>query len=68
MYRLRNRSGRIGEFHDDEQFKTLWRTGITPIKLITYDGMPLVPPFCRDRLNADWREGVVCMGALAWYR
>lgn len=68
MYHFRFRAGHIGEFHDDEPYRVTTACGVTPLKFITYDGMPLVPPCMRDEFNADWREGVVMLGTNAWYR
>jgi hypothetical protein len=66
MYRIRNRGGRVGEFYDDEQCRTLWREGITQLKFVTCDGLPLVPPYARKKLDANWRAGIQTLHVTGW--
>ena len=58
MHRFRKRHGEIGEFYEDTQPRILWPTGITPLKLVTYQGRPLIPPYAREKLNKDWSDDI----------
>lgn len=68
MYHIRHRHNSIGEFYDDGAFRTLWREGVTPLKLITMGGIPLVPPYARNKFNFEWRMGIESLHRIGWDR
>lgn len=68
MYHIRHRYDNVGEFYDDAIFRFLWSSGVTPIKIVTVDGRPLIPPFARGTLFSDFSEGVEAMHRIGWTR